>query len=493
MIKTVKGKTDHVVIVGAGLAGLSAAIHLASSGRKVTILERETFPGGRNGILKKAGYSFDTGPTVLTMPSLIEEIFDSVGEKLSDWLDLMPLEPLYRTTFHDGSVINVYPEFEKMSAEIESKIGSSEAAGYKKYVDFVTKLYKYEMNDFIDRNIDSPFQLLTPNLAKLIAIGGFRKLAPKVSDFLKDERTQKIFSFQAMYAGVSPQQALAIYAVIAYMDSINGVYFPRGGMHALPRAMAAVAQKHGVEIKYGFEVDQLEVKNNSVVAAISKTGDRVSGEAFVLNPDLPIAWRDLLGITPRKVAGLKYSPSCFLMLAGSSKSYPHLAHHNIHFGNSWDRVFTEIIDDGKLMSDPSFLVTVPSKDDPTLAPSGKESYYILFPTPNLSADINWKTETPKYRESILKKMEATGYSGFADSIEVEDITTPLEWKERGMEMGAPFASAHTFFQTGPFRPSNLAKGFSNVVFTGSGTQPGVGVPMVLISGKLAAQRITGKK
>jgi phytoene desaturase len=493
MTKVIKSKSDHVIVVGAGLAGLSAAIHLASSGRKVTILERENYPGGRNGILKKDGYSFDTGPSVLTMPSLIEEIFNSVGEKLSDWLELMPLEPLYRTTFHDGSVINVYPEFEKMSNEIENKIGPKEAAGYKNYVDFVTKLYKYEMNDFIDRNIDSPFQLLTPNLARLLAIGGFRRLAPKVSDYLKDERTQKIFSFQAMYAGVSPQQALAIYAVIAYMDSINGVFFPKGGMHALPRAMAAVAQKYGVDIKYGFSVNKLEKLNGVVTAAISDSGERITGDAFVLNADLPVAWRDLLDKTPRRISGLKYSPSCFLMLAGSAKNYPELAHHNIHFGKSWDRVFTEIINEGKVMSDPSFLVTVPTKEDSSLAPAGKHSYYILFPTPNLSANIDWKIETPRYRSSILKKMEANGYSGFGDAIEVEDITTPLEWQERGMEMGAPFASAHTFFQTGPFRPSNLAKGFTNVVFTGSGTQPGVGVPMVLISGKLAAQRITGKK
>ena len=156
MVKTIKSKSENVVVVGAGLAGLSAAIHLAASGRKVTILERELVPGGRNGLLNKGGYAFDTGPTVLTMPSLIEEIFDALGEKLSNWLELMPVEPLYRANFHDGSVINVYPEFEKMSEEIRNKVGEKEAVGYKKYVDFVTKLYKYEMNDFIDRNIDSP-------------------------------------------------------------------------------------------------------------------------------------------------------------------------------------------------------------------------------------------------------------------------------------------------------------------------------------------------
>lgn len=491
-MRKIKGKSDEVVIVGAGLAGLSAALHLAGSGRSVTILERESYPGGRNGILKKDGYAFDTGPTVLTMPSLIEEALGAVGEKLSDWLELLPLSPLYRAFYADGSTLDVHADTQAMEAEIATVIGGDEALGYRRYVDFVTKLYKYEMNDFIDRNIDSPLNLLTPNLARLIAIGGFRRLAPKVNQFLKDPRTQRVYSFQAMYAGVSPQQALAIYAVIAYMDSVNGVYFPRGGMHALPRALAGAAQKHGVKIEYGAKVDQLEKSGNRVVAAITTDGRRFPCDVAVLNPDLPVAYRELLGKNPISIKRLNYSPSCVVLLAGSSKRYSHIAHHNIHFGNSWDGVFEELINKKQLMSDPSVLVTVPSHDDPSLAPAGKQSYYILFPTPNLSADIDWRVETKRYRAEMLRVLESRGYEGFGDSIEVEHLTTPLEWEAMGLEMGAPFASAHTFLQTGPFRPSNLARGFDNVVFTGSGTQPGVGVPMVLISGKLAAQRITGR-
>lgn len=490
-MRTIKGKSDHVVVVGAGLAGLSTALRLAGAGREVTIVEREAVPGGRNGLLNKSGYAFDTGPTVLTMPDLISDALACVGEKLEDWLELMPLQPLYRAFYHDGSQLDVHANTAQMEAEIEKVIGSDEAAGYRRYVDFVTKLYKYEMNDFIDRNIDTPLNLLTPNLARLIALGGFRKLAPKVSQFLKDPRTQKVYSFQAMYAGVSPQQALAIYAVIAYMDSVNGVFFPRGGMHAVPRALAAAAQKHGVTIKYNTTVEKIERNNSRATAVITSNGERIECDALVLNPDLPVAWRDLLGKTPWSVKRLNYSPSCVTILAGSSKSYDHLAHHNIHFGQSWDGVFDELIKKKTFMSDPSLLVTIPSKDDPALAPAGKHSYYILFPTPNLDADIDWKITKSKYRDQMLRTMEERGYHGFAESIEVEHITTPLEWEQMGLERGAPFASAHTFFQTGPFRPRNMAKGFENVVFTGSGTQPGVGVPMVLISGRLAAERIVG--
>ena len=490
-MRTIKGKSDHVVVVGAGLAGLSTALRLAGAGRKVTVGERESVPGGRNGLLEKSGYAFDTGPTVLTMPDLISDALACVGERLEDWLELMPLQPLYRAFYHDGSQLDVHADTAQMEAEIEKVIGSNEAAGYRRYVDFVTKLYRYEMNDFIDRNIDTPLNLLTPNLARLIALGGFRRLAPKVSQFLKDPRTQKVYSFQAMYAGVSPQQALAIYAVIAYMDSVNGVFFPKGGMHALPRALAGAAEKHGVVFNYNTTVEKIEKNGSRATAVITSKGERIECDALVLNPDLPVAWRDLLGKSPLSIKRLNYSPSCVTILAGSSRSYDHLAHHNIHFGESWDGVFDELIKKKTLMSDPSLLVTVPSKDDPSLAPKGKHSYYILFPTPNLDADIDWKKPKLQCRDQMLKTMEQRGYEGFADSIEVEHITTPLEWEAMGLERGAPFASAHTFFQTGPFRPKNLAKGFDNVVFTGSGTQPGVGVPMVLISGRLAAERIVG--
>ena len=491
-MKKVTGPTDHVVIVGAGLGGLSAALRLAGAGRKVTVVERESVPGGRNGLLNKDGYSFDTGPTVLTMPDLIQDALSCVGEDIKDWLELIPLDPLYRAFYHDGSTLDVHADTTAMQAEIEKTIGRDEALGYGKYVDFVTKLYKYEMNDFIDRNIDSPLNLVTPNLAKLVALGGFRRLAPKVNEFLKDPRTQKVYSFQAMYAGVSPQQALAIYAVIAYMDSVNGVFFPKGGMHAVPRALAGAATKHGVEFKYNTSVTSIEHSGGRARAVLTDTGERIECDVVVLNPDLPIAWKELLGNEPRKVKKLDYSPSCVTLLVGTEKKYDRLAHHNIHFGESWDGVFDELIKKKTLMTDPSFLVTVPTHDDPDLAPPGKSSYYILFPTPNLDADIDWKREGSRYREQILRTMEANGYTDFAASIEVEQMTTPLDWQAQGMERGAPFASAHTFFQTGPFRPSNIAKGFENVVFAGSGTQPGVGVPMVLISGRLAAERIVGK-
>jgi len=491
-MRTVNGPTDRVVIVGAGLAGLSAALRLAGAGREVTVVEREVEPGGRCGALRDGGYVFDTGPTVLTMPHLIADALACVGENLDDWLQLEPVDPLYRAWFADGSTLDVHRDQDAMARAVASLAGPSEAAGYRRYVEFVTKLYEVEMRDFIDRNIDSPLQLLTPDLARLAALGGFRRLAPKVAQYFSDPRLQRVFSFQSLYAGVSPYDALAIYAVIAYMDTVAGVYFPRGGMHAVPRAMAAAAAQHGVEFRYDTAVSEVVVERGRAAGVTTVDGERIAADVVVLNPDLPVAYRDLLpGVrAPRRVRRQRYSPSCCVLLAGSSARYPDTAHHNLHLGDAWRRTFREVIDEGSLMSDPSFLVTNPTRTDNSLAPEDRESFYVLFPTPNLTARMDWDTVGPRYRDEMVATLERRGYEGFGDAIEVEHLTNPADWASRGMAAGAPFAAAHSFFQTGPFRASNLAP-VDGVVFTGSGTQPGVGVPMVLISGRLAAERITG--
>jgi len=492
-VRTVSGSTDHVVIVGAGLGGLSCALRLLAAGRRVTVLEREPLPGGRAGRLDVDGYQFDTGPTVLTMPHLIADALGCVGEELTDWLDLRPVAPLYRAHYPDGATLDVHSDPDRMAAEVERVCGPAEAAGYRRFVEFVTRLYRLEMGGFIDRNLDGPWDLLTPDLARLVAIGGFRRLQPKIRQFFADPRTQRIFSFQAMYAGLSPYDALAIYAVIAYMDSVAGVYFPAGGIHAVPTALAGAAEKHGARIRYGTAVERVEVSGGRARAVITTGGERIPADAVVLNPDLPVAYRDLLPPehTPRRVKHLRYSPSCFVLHVGSRARYGKIAHHNIHFGQAWRRTFTELIDRRELMSDPSILVTNPTRADPSLAPADRHGYYVLAPTPHLGAGIDWDMIGPRYRDELIAVLEARGYVGFGDAIEVERAVTPADWAASGLAMGAPFAAAHTFRQTGPFRQGNLAPGLENVVFTGSGTQPGVGVPMVLISGRLAAQRITG--
>lgn len=490
-MRTVSGPTDHVVVVGAGLSGLSAALQLAGRGRSVTVVERYGFPGGRMGQSDIRGYRIDTGPTVLTMPDIIAEAFDAVGASMDDHLELMPLDPAYRASFADGSSLDVHTDAEAMSAAIEQFAGPADVAGYRRLRDWLTELYNLEIEGFIGSNFSSPLSLVTPKLARLAAIGGFRGWERMVRRYITDERLQRIFTFQALYAGVPPQQALAAYAVIAYMDTVAGVYFPRGGMRAVPEALAAAATDAGVQFRYNATVTKLERSGTRVTAVHTDSGDRIACDAVVLTTELPLTYQ-LLGRTPRRPVKTRPAPSAVVMHVGVPSVGGALAHHNISFGGKWAGTFDEIIRDGVLMSDPSLLVTVPTVGDPGLAPAGRDLLYVLAPCPNLDVGkVNWAVEGDSYARQALATAAERLLPGLADDADILDVVTPADWARQGMAAGSPFALAHTFAQTGPFRPANMVRGVDNAVLAGGSTVPGVGVPTTLLSGRLAAERVTG--
>ena len=494
-MRAIPGTTDHVVVVGAGLSGLSAAMHLAGQGRSVTVVERQNFPGGRVGQADIRGYRIDTGATVLTMPDIIEDAFDAVGASMGDYLELMPSDPAYRASFADGSVLDVHTDAAAMAAAIEAFAGPEQAAGYLRLRDWLTELYQLEIEGFIGSNFSSPLSLLTPKLARLAAIGGFRGWEKMVGRFITDERVQRIFTFQALYAGVPPQRALAAYAVIAYMDTIAGVYFPRGGMRAVPEGLAAAAADAGVQFRYGSTVTRLERSGSRVTAVCTDSGDRIACDAVVLTTELPLTYQ-LLGRTPRRPIKHRPSPSAVVMHVGVPAVRGALQHHNISFGANWSKTFDEIIDDGVLMSDPSLLVTMPTAGDPTLAPPGRDLLFVLAPCPNLEAGpesnrVNWAVEGDTYARQVLATAAERLLPGLDQDADILDVVTPADWARQGMLAGSPFALAHTFSQTGPFRPANLVRGIDNAVLAGGSTVPGVGVPTALLSGRLAAERVTG--
>lgn len=486
-MRTVTGPTSNVVVVGAGLGGLACALRLAAAGRRVTVLERESVPGGRIGRMTGGGYWFDTGPTVLTVPHLLGATLEAAGERLADWLDLVRLDPAYRAHFPDGSALDIRADTAATAAEISRLCGSREADGYLRFAEYARGLYRLEWDRFIDRNLDHPWDLAGTDLARLVALGGFRHLSVKIGQFFQDPRTQRIFSFQSLYAGIPPHRALALYAVIAYLDTVAGVYFPRGGMYSIVTALAGAAVKHGVTIRYGQEVTEVEISGGRARAVRTREGDRVAADVVVLNPDLPVACRDLLRRPLRRP--LRYSPSCVVLHLGTAAAPPGLAHHNIFFGTAWRSAFDDITRRGQVMADPSLLVTSPTRTEPAMAPAGRHTYYILAPVPNLSSGTDWRRAGPPYAQELLRVLAARGCPGLGEEAEVRHLVTPADWAGAGLAAGTPFALAHTFRQSGPLRPGNLAPGLENVVFTGSGTQPGVGIPMVLVSARLAAERI----
>ncbi len=485
----------RVVVVGAGLGGLSAAAHLSNRGHDVTIVERSSRPGGRAGLVEAAGFRLDNGPTVLTMPGLLADTFNAAGADMDDFVTIRPVDPMYRAVYADGSTLFVRHGRDAMTEEIRSFAGPADAAAFGRFCDWLAELYRVEMPAFIDTNFDSPLDLLRPWRAgiELVKLGGFGRLGRKVASFFDDERLRRIFSFQSMYAGLAPYEALALYAVITYMDSVEGVYVPEGGMHAMATGLADAVAKAGVDIRYGQDVTEIcgsgGGKMSGAVTGVVVGDEHLPADAVVCNADLPVAYRTLLpGLAAPRVARRgRYSPSCLLWVAGVTGSPPaDAAHHNIHFGRDWDRSFRALIHDGERMPDPSILVTLHSLDDPTLAPAGSSTLYVLEPTPNLDGRIDWSRERDRIAGDLRRRTASFGYP---TDVVVEELYDPTDWAAMGMERGTPFALAHTFRQTGPFRPSNVDRRMPGLVFTGSSTLPGVGVPMVLVSGKLAAARV----
>jgi phytoene desaturase len=486
--RRISGPSDRVVVVGAGLSGLSAALHLAGRGRSVTVLERAATPGGRAGRRDVGGYRLDTGPTVLTMPDLVADALNAVGEDLSDRLDLVRLDPAYRAEFADGSHLLVHTDAEAMAANVAEFAGPAEAAGYRKLRSWLTALYRAEFGRFIAANTDSPLSLVSGDLARLAALGGFGRLDRAIGRFVTDERLRRVFSFQSLYAGQAPHRALALYGVIAYMDTVAGVWFPRGGMRALPDALAAAATGAGVDIRFGATVTALERRGDRVVA-VRTEDERFSCDAVVLTTELPQSYA-LLGRTPRRAVPLRAAPSAVVAHLGLRRAEPDPTHHTILFGRAWRQTFTEIIQRGEVMSDPSLLFTRPTATDRSLAPPGRDLGFLLAPAPNLARGrIDWAERGPEYVAGLL---DVLGHRlpGVGE-VELLHVDTPADWARQGLVAGTPFAYAHTVTQTGPFRPGNRPGGVANAVLAGGSTVPGVGVPTAVVSGRLAADRITG--
>ena len=490
----------RVIVVGAGLGGLSAACHLVGAGHEVVVLERADVPGGRAGVWEPqtaaGAFHIDTGPSVLTMTGILASVFAAAGADMADHLRLHPVDPMYRATFPEalGGALQVRHGRDAMREEIRTECGASEAEAFDRFCHWLTELTDVVMPHFINRNFDGLLSITKPlaPAIQLLRLGGFGRLAKKVDAYFADPRLRQLFSFQSLYAGLSPYDALAVYSVITYMDTVEGVYFPEGGIHRVAVALADVIELAGGTIEYGVTVERVLRRsgtNGPVTGVRLDTGETMRADAVVLNPDLPVAYRTLLPelTAPRVVRKGEYSPSCALWLGAVKGAAPaDAAHHNIHFGE-YTSAFDALIRDGVVQPDPSILVTLQAHSDRSLAPDGHEVIYALEPTPNLDGRVDWHHQREPLKERLLARLASHGYP--VQEVLAEAFWDPTDWERMGMERGAPFALSHRFLQTGPFRANNVVKGVPGLVFVGSGTVPGVGVPMVLLSGRLAAERV----
>ncbi|GAB3148963.1 phytoene desaturase family protein [Microbispora hainanensis] len=507
-----------VVVIGAGLGGLSAAMRLAGAGREVTVVEAADVPGGCCGTAALGSHRVDTGPSVLTMPGVLADTFASAGQDLERWLPLRRLDPYYRLTFHDGSRLDVVAGADAMAEQVRALCGPEEARRYLRFRHLLGEMFEAEWSTFIDRDMTRLRALARPYaLARLAALGGFRRLDGLVRRHLTDERLIRAHTFQALYAGLPPRRALGVYAVIAHMDTVGGVYFPReGGMHAVPRAMAAAAEKAGAVFRYGVRATRIETDGAGVVAVRLDTGERLAARHAVVACDLVRAHgrKGGDGLLPEEAADWRlrrprFSPSCLVAHFALDRRPDGQAHHTLHFGREWETTFAAL-EAGRPQPDPSLLVTCaddygPGTHEPGIhgpgthgpgipgpgipGPHDRRSTVlsVLEPTPNTRSGAGWTVLTPRLVDRMVSRLGDLGYGDLSGTPRL--VFDPPEWRRRGHSAGTPFALDARFTQTAWFRPSGAARRVPGLHFAGMYTAPGVGVPPVLISGRLAAERI----
>jgi phytoene desaturase len=485
-----------VIIIGSGLGGLSAALRLRYAGFDVTIFEKQKRVGGRSNIIIENGFRVDTGPTILVMRNTFEEFYQSIGEKISEHLNLIQLEPNYRIYFHDDTYIDLSSNMARLANEVDRfEPGSSE-----KLFEFIgDNARKYRLGmPFVDRNYHHITDLANPAAGwRLFTTRSHQNLYKQVSTYFQDDRLRKAFTFHPMFLGLSPFDSPAMYSLITYADLALGMWYPMGGIYAIVENMSSLALKMGIEIHTGSPVKQILLEKNRVVGIQLSSGENVEADLVVSNADLPYTYQVLLrgdihteGIRKR-LNKMVNSCSGYLLYLGVDEIYPHLNHQALFFSEDYRANLDAIFRTKTLPDDPSFHLNVPTMTDPSLAPPGHSLIYILAPMPNLSAGIDWNVSAPIVRNKILNRLAELVDQDIKKRIIWEKQYTPEDYQhDYNAVDGTAFGSlAHNFFQSAYFRPHNKAPGIHGLYFVGQGTYPGIGMPMVMISSRLTVERI----
>lgn len=484
----------RAVVIGAGLGGLAAAARLAHAGWRVQVFEQETSVGGRAQRLRFDGYDFDTGPTILLMPEVLQQLFADCGRRPEDYLKLQQLEPNYRAHFADGSAITMSSNLSQLTTEL-SRLDPRAPEQLQLFLSDTARFYRLARHQFIDRNFDQLTDFISPLQAmQLWRRGGLQKLYRFVSRYFDDPRLRMLFSFQSMYLGVSPFAAPAIYSLVAYMETALGVWYPSGGLSALPDAIAKLAQDNGGTIHLRAPVRRVLSEQGLVRGVELVSGERVNADVVISNADVPYTYRELLTPEPQpsaaKLQRLHQAGSAVLFYWGVRHDCAGLLHHNLFFSADFKRTLDEIFTERRVPRQPAFYVNVASKTEPARAPAGRQAVYVLVPVPNLNSTVDWSRAVSRLRRQVLARLKQTLQLDLEQVIATERILSPSDFAQRWhLADGTAFGLSHLFFQSGYFRPANYVSETIGVYLAGASTIPGSGVPMVLLSGKLAVERI----
>jgi phytoene desaturase len=483
------------LVIGAGIGGIATAGRLAKNGYSVTVLEKNDQPGGRCNQIVRDGHRFDIGPTLFLMPEVWEETFASLGEKLSDHLDLHRIDPTYKIHFEDGLQLQLTSDIGKMQAQLE-KVEKTAFTGFLNYIAEGSIHYKVSLEKFVGRNFNNIFEYFSlSNLPLLFQLKALKKHYANVSRFFKDERLKAAFTFQNMYLGLSPYDAPATYSLLQYTELAEGVWYPMGGMYAAIQSLVQIAEKLGVKFIYNAPVKHLHVEGSKVVNAELEDGRVFTANIFIGNADLPYIYDRLLPdrAEARKLDKKLYTCSTIMFYWGVDKQYPQIAHHNVFLGGDYKTSFDRIFKDHALPEEPSFYIHAPARTDESAAPKGQDTLYVLVPVGHLDESIrqDWDALVARARQTVFERLEKEmGIADLKEHIKFEIIHTPKIWKEKfNLAKGAAFGLSHNFWQVGYLRPHNRHAKYKNLYFAGASTHPGTGLPIVLLSARLTTERI----
>lgn len=479
----------HAIVIGSGFGGLAAAIRLGARGYRVTILEKLDAPGGRAYVYRQDGFTFDAGPTIITAPYLFEELWALCGRRMAEDVQLRRVDPFYEIRFDDGTVFSASADFERMRSEV-ARFEPDDVAGFERFMRDSEKIYDTAFTELADQ----PFHAFTTMLRALpdmLRLDGHRRVFAKVSSYFRNEKLRVAFSFHPLLIGGNPMTTTAYYCLVGHLERLHGVHHAIGGTGEIVKALVRLIQGQGGRLRYQATVEQILVENGRATGVRLAGGEQLTADIVISNADAGWTYAKLLSEhkrrrwTDRKLARAHYSMGLFVWYFGTNRRFDDVYHHTILLGPRYRELLADIFSRKVLAEDFSLYLHRPTANDPSLAPPGCDTFYVLSPVPNLLGNVDWTQMAEPYRARIQQRLEETVLPGLGDTIVTSRLLTPLDFRDRLSSLnGAAFSLEPQLFQSAWFRPHNLSEEIAGLYLVGAGTHPGAGLPGVISSARI---------
>ena len=479
-----------IIVIGSGFGGLAASLRLRAKGYKVTLLEKHPDLGGRARVFKKDDFTYDGGPTVITAPYLFEELFSLFNKKISDYVEIVPLDLWYRFVFNDGDTFDYNGDDKSMEEQVK-KYNSDDYNGYKELVNFTEKIFDKGFTDLSDKPFNN-LVFMMKQIPALLKLKSYKSVYSLVSNYISNEKLRRVFSMHPLLVGGNPFSTTSIYTLILFLEKKWGIHYSIGGTGSVVKALEKLMKEENITIIKDAEVTEILTKNKKVTGVKINESKIINCDYVICNSDPPNVYNNLIKskedynfLFKQKMKRMDYSMGLFVYYFGSKKKYNNVAHHTIYFGKSYEKHLDKIFEKKILSKDISYYLHRPSATDSNMAPSGQDAFYVLVPVPNNLSKINWIDEGDKFKDLVLDKMDKTILPGIKENVVSDFYLTPDYFEiDLATLHGSGFSIQPKFSQSAYFRFHNQSEVFNNLYFVGAGTHPGAGMPGVLSSAKV---------